>query len=190
MTKTRNRPEESGLPLIASVAPEPGVSEDCRWELSGMASTQVTIVPRHDFSADEIDQIEDWLYEYNRGMVGQHNGRKLGFAAVDRHGAQVGAIAGYSWARMAEIKQLWVAETHRGKGLGRSLLQTAVVEASARDCRLVWVMTYDFQAPGLYERCGFRARGRTSRLATRAHAHHSASSPRCAVTCFPLRPSA
>ena len=120
-----------------------------------MASTQVTIVPRHDFSVDEIDQIEDWLYEYNRRMVGQHNGRKLGFAAVDRHSAQVGAIAGYSWARMAEIKQLWVAETHRGRGLGRSLLETAVVEASARDCRLVWVMTYDFQAPGLYERCGF-----------------------------------
>ena len=84
-----------------------------------MASTQVTIGPRHDFSVDEIDQIEDWLYEYNRRMVGQHNGCKLGFAEVDRHGAQVGAIAGYSWARMAEIKQLWVAETHRGKGLGR-----------------------------------------------------------------------
>jgi ribosomal protein S18 acetylase RimI-like enzyme len=120
-----------------------------------MASTQVTIVPRHDFSVEEIDQIEDWLYEYNTRVVGQRDGRKLGFAAVDRHGAQVGAIAGYSWARMAEIKQLWVAETHRGKGLGRSLLETAVVEAGARDCRLVWVMTYDFQAPGLYERCGF-----------------------------------
>jgi ribosomal protein S18 acetylase RimI-like enzyme len=53
------------------------------------------------------------------------------------------------------VKQLWIAETHRGRGLGRSLLETAVVEASARDCRLVWVMTYDFQAPGLYERCGF-----------------------------------
>jgi len=57
--------------------------------------------------------------------------------------------------RTAEIKQLWVAETHRGKGLGRSLLGRAIVEASARDCRLVWAMTYDFQAPGLYERCGF-----------------------------------
>jgi hypothetical protein len=36
-------------------------------------------------------------------------------------GAQVGAIAGYSWARMAEIKQLWVAQTHRGKGLAPAL---------------------------------------------------------------------
>jgi hypothetical protein len=44
-------------------------------------------------------------------------------SALDRHGAQVGAIAGYSWARMAEIKQLWVAETHRGKGLAPALSQ-------------------------------------------------------------------
>ena len=87
MTKTQKHPEETGLPLISRVAPEPGVSEDCRRELSVMAPTQVTIVPRHDFTVDEIDQIEDWLYEYNRRMVGQHNGRKLGFAAVDRHGA-------------------------------------------------------------------------------------------------------
>jgi GNAT superfamily N-acetyltransferase len=120
-----------------------------------MATAQVSIVPRHDFSASEIDQIEAELYEHNRGVVGQDDGRKFGFSALDQRGFQVGAIAGYSWARMAEIKQLWVAEPHRGKGLGRSLLKAAIAEASARNCRLVWVMSYDFQAPGVYERCGF-----------------------------------
>jgi ribosomal protein S18 acetylase RimI-like enzyme len=120
-----------------------------------MVSPEVSILPRHDFSVAEIDQIEDQLYEYNSRMVGQVDGRKLGFAAVDRQGIQVGAVAGYSWARMAEIKQLWVADNHRGKGLGRLLLETAIAEAKARDCRLVWVMSYDFQAPDLYERCGF-----------------------------------
>ena len=120
-----------------------------------MASTQVTIMPRHDFSVAEIDQFEDRLYEYNCRMVGQDDGLKFGFGAMDRYGTQVGAIAGYTWARMAEIKQLWVAENHRRKGLGLSLLETAMAEARARDCRLVWVMSYDFQAPGLYERFGF-----------------------------------
>jgi ribosomal protein S18 acetylase RimI-like enzyme len=120
-----------------------------------MVSRKVSILPRHDFSVAEIDQFEDRLYDYNRRVVRQDDGRKFGFIALDRHATQVGAIAGYSWARMAEIKQLWVTETHRGKGLGRSLLETAVAEASARWCRVVWVMSYDFQAPGLYERCGF-----------------------------------
>jgi ribosomal protein S18 acetylase RimI-like enzyme len=120
-----------------------------------MASPKVSIVPRHDFSAAEIDQLEDRLYDYNRRIVGQDDGRKFGFAALDQQGIQVGAIAGYSWARMAEIKQLWVAETHRGRGLGQMLLETVIAEASARNCLLVWVMSYNFQAPGLYERCGF-----------------------------------
>jgi hypothetical protein len=90
VTKTRKRAEESRLPLRARLRTEPGVSEDCRRELSGMVPTQVTIEPRHDFSVDEIDQLEDWLYRYNRRMIGQHDGGKLGFAAVDRHGARVG----------------------------------------------------------------------------------------------------
>ena len=120
-----------------------------------MASPQVSIMPRHDFSSAEIDQVEDWLYEYNRRRVGRDDGCKFGFAALDQDGNQVGTISRYSWARMAEIKQLWVAETHRGKGLGRLLLEAAIGEASARNCHLVWVMSYDFQAPGLYERCGF-----------------------------------
>jgi GNAT superfamily N-acetyltransferase len=120
-----------------------------------MVSPQVSIRPRHDLSVAEIDQFEDRLYEYNCRMVGQDDGRKFGFAALDQEGVQIGAIARYSWARMTEIKQLWVAENHRGKGLGRSLLETAIAEARARGCSLVWAMSYDFQAPGLYERCGF-----------------------------------
>ena len=120
-----------------------------------MASPQVSIMPRHDFSAAEIDQVEDRLYEYNSRRLGQDDGCKFGFAATDQHGDLVGAVAGYSWAGMAEIKQLWVAETHRGKGLGRLLLEAAIGEARARNCHLLWVMSYDFQAPGLYERCGF-----------------------------------
>jgi hypothetical protein len=83
----------------------------------------VTLVPRRDFFAAKIDQVEDRLYEYDRPHGGEHDGRRFDFAALDRHGAKVGAIAGYSWARMAEIKQLWVAETHRGRGLAPALSQ-------------------------------------------------------------------
>jgi len=120
-----------------------------------MASPQVSVAPRHDFSLAEIDRIEDRLYDHNRVAVGRDDGRKLGFSALDRRGVPVGAIAGYSWAGMVEIKQLWVAETHRGQGVGRSLLDAAIAEARARGCRLLWVMTYSFQAPGFYERRGF-----------------------------------
>jgi ribosomal protein S18 acetylase RimI-like enzyme len=75
--------------------------------------------------------------------------------AVDEHGIQIGAIAGYSWAGMAEIKQLWVDEDRRGQGLGRRLLDAAITEAIVRGCQSVWTLSYTFQAPGFYEKCGF-----------------------------------
>jgi ribosomal protein S18 acetylase RimI-like enzyme len=103
----------------------------------------------------EIDGLEDRLYEHNRQAMGQDDGRKLAFVALDSQGHQAGAIAGYSWARMAEIKQLWVAEDDRGRGLGRELLAAFVAEAIKRRCLLIWVLSYSFQAPSLYERCGF-----------------------------------
>jgi ribosomal protein S18 acetylase RimI-like enzyme len=120
-----------------------------------MAPPNVSVISRHHLSVAEIDRLEDRLYEHNRRAVGADDGCRFGFAALDAAGVEVGAIAGYTWAAMAEIKQLWVAETRRGEGLGRALVEAAVAEARARDCRIMWVMSYDFQAPGLYERCGF-----------------------------------
>src|ERR1700733_9459734 len=108
-------------------------------------STTPTITPRHDLSAIEIDRLEDRIYEYNCRSTGQRDGKRLGFLAVDERGMQVGAIAGYTWAGVAEIKQLWVDEDHRGKGLGQGLLGAAVNEAIARDCHTVWALSYDFQ---------------------------------------------
>ena len=58
-------------------------------------------------------------------------------------------------AGMVEIKQLWVDQDYRGYGHGRSLLEAAIAEAIVRRCQSIWVLSYDFQAPGPYEKCGF-----------------------------------
>lgn len=121
-----------------------------------MTGTPVRIVPRDDLSVVDIDRLEDRLYDHNRRAVGSDDGRRLIFVALDAQGIQIGAIAGYSWADMAEIKQLWVDESHRGRGHGRALLEAAIAEATVRGCQIVWVMSYGFQAPGLYEKCGFQ----------------------------------
>jgi ribosomal protein S18 acetylase RimI-like enzyme len=111
--------------------------------------------PRHDFSALEIEALEDRLYEHNRAATGHADGRGLGFEVVDDAGAQIGAIAGHTWGGVAEIAQLWVDPAHRGAGHGLALLDAALAEARSRACRQVFVMSYAFQAPGLYERRGF-----------------------------------
>jgi ribosomal protein S18 acetylase RimI-like enzyme len=116
----------------------------------------------HHLSVVDIDRLEDRLYGHNCEATGHHDGLGLAFEALDEQGSQIGTIAGYTWAGMGEIRQLWVDKRHRGLGLGRKLIDAAVLEAEARGCRHIWVMTHSFQAPGLYEKCGFL---RTAELA-------------------------
>jgi MarC family membrane protein len=120
-----------------------------------MTASPAHILPRHHLSITEIGGLEDRLYDHNRRATGRDDGQGLAFVAMDEHGIQIGAIAGYSWAGMARIKQLWVDEDHRGHGLGRRLLDAAIDEAIVRGCESVWTLSYTFQAPGLYEKCGF-----------------------------------
>jgi ribosomal protein S18 acetylase RimI-like enzyme len=122
---------------------------------SNMSATAGQILARHEPSAVKVDQLEDRLYDHNRRATGRDDGKGLAFVAINAHGGQVGALAGYTWAGMAEIKQLWVDEDHRGCGLGRRLLEAAIAEAIDRRCRSVWALSHDFQAPGFYEKCGF-----------------------------------
>jgi ribosomal protein S18 acetylase RimI-like enzyme len=115
----------------------------------------MTVQPWHDMTATDVDWIEDRLYEHNKAAVGRADGEGLGFVARDEAGAIIGITAGYTWAGVSEIKQMWVDAAHRGRGLGRALLDAMVAEADRRGVERIWVSSYDFQAPGLYEKAGF-----------------------------------
>ena len=111
--------------------------------------------PRHDFTPAEIDGLEDRLYEHNATATGHRDGLGLGFEVLDDDGVRIGAIAGHTWGGVAEIAQLWVEPAWRGQGLGLALLDAALAEARRRGCKRAFLMSYDFQAPGLYEKRGF-----------------------------------
>ena len=114
------------------------------------------IEARHNLSPSEIDAIEDRLYEYNSRATGRHDGRGLGFVIRDDMGQIIGVAAGYTWAGASELKQLWIDEAYRGCGYARALLNAFVAEACNRGVRRIWVASYDFQAPAMYEKAGFK----------------------------------
>jgi ribosomal protein S18 acetylase RimI-like enzyme len=114
----------------------------------------LSIKPRHDLTAMEIDTVEDRLYEHNRAATGRSDGAGIGFVLVDGDGATMG-VAAYTWAGIAEIKQMWVDEACRGRGHGRALLEAMIAEARRRGVGRIWLASYDFQAPGFYEKAGF-----------------------------------
>ncbi|HEY2873483.1 MAG TPA: GNAT family N-acetyltransferase [Reyranella sp.] len=114
------------------------------------------VEPRHDLSPAEIDEVENRLYAHNSAATGHHDGQGLGFVMRDDTGRLIAVAAGYTWAGVSELKQMWVDKAHRGRGHARALLTAFVDEARARGVHRIWVASYDFQAPAMYEKAGFK----------------------------------
>lgn len=123
--------------------------------------------PRHDLSPGEVDALEQHLYAFNAERTGYADGAGLAFVA-EAYGEPIGAVAGHTWGGVCELKQVWVAESWRGRGVGRELMQAAIAEAKARGCADVFLATYDFQAPDFYKRLGF---AEVARLADKPRGH-------------------
>lgn len=119
-----------------------------------MNTLPAAVSARHNLSAEEIDEIEDRLYAFNAASIGRADAAQLGFVA-EEGGVLVGAVAGYTWGGICELRQVWVHEDHRRDGLGGRLMRRALEEARSRGCVHVFLATHDFQAPGFYARLGF-----------------------------------
>jgi len=121
--------------------------------------------------------LEDRLYETNVSRTGHENAALLGFVA-EAVGELVGAVAGYTWGGICELRQVWVRETCRGKGLGKALMAEAIREAKARGCAYIYLATYDFQAPGFYAKLGFE---KVAEIPDKPLAHRICDAPAAAV---------
>jgi hypothetical protein len=57
------------------------------------------------------------LYEDNSQMTGRHGGQGLGFCNPrDEAGQIIGGAAGYTWAGISELRQMWIDEAYRRRG--------------------------------------------------------------------------
>jgi len=107
-----------------------------------------------DPTPDEVQYLEDRIYEFNSSATGIGDGRLLAFfvRAGDRI---VAGISGNTWGGTCELRQFWVEESLRNRGLGTKLLEAAEQEARRRGCTQIVLMTFSFQAPAFYEKHDF-----------------------------------
>jgi GNAT superfamily N-acetyltransferase len=103
---------------------------------------------------DEVQYLEDRIYEFNSSATGIGDGESLAFFVRARHRIVAG-ICGNTWGGTCELRQFWVEESQRNRGLGTKLFQAAEQEARRRGCTQIVLMTFSFQAPVFYERHGF-----------------------------------
>jgi GNAT superfamily N-acetyltransferase len=99
--------------------------------------------------------IDAGLTEANAAAAPLHEVRHLACAARDAEGEWIGGAIGRTWGECCELQQIWVAPAQRGRGVARQLLRRFEAAAQARGCKLLYLETFSFQAPGFYRREGY-----------------------------------
>lgn len=102
----------------------------------------------------------DLLITYNASKTGINDYRILAMEVTEE---KTGKVIGGLWGRTAFgwlfTELLFVPESLRGQGVGRSLMLQAEREALARGCHSAWLDTFAFQAREFYERLGYTCFG-------------------------------
>jgi GNAT superfamily N-acetyltransferase len=110
-------------------------------------------------NVSDVAALDEGLYQYNVTQTQLDDGRLFGIFARDERGELQGGLSGWTWGGIMEISKLWVRDDLRGRGLGTQLVRVAEDEARRRDCRVVILDTYSFQAPHFYQKLGYQVYG-------------------------------
>jgi len=108
-----------------------------------------------DPAPEQVEYLEERLYEFNSSVTGITDGEGLAIFVIDEGERIVAGICGHTWGGYCEIRQFWVEESQRSRGLGTKLLGAAEHEARRRGCRQIFLITFSFQAPAFYTKRGF-----------------------------------
>ena len=123
------------------------------------ATSDVTIQSVDAIPPEDRDAIVDGLIAYNAAHGARWAGRELSVVARDGSGSVVGGLLGETNLGWVFVAALWVAEPHRGQGIGSALLAEAEQEGGRRGCVGIYLDTYSFQARPFYERLGYQLFG-------------------------------
>lgn len=114
-------------------------------------------------SSEQLDLIVDRLVEYNLSKVPvkqEDTFLWINRVVEDTKGEIIAGILSkiYSW-NCLYIDALWVKEEYRKDGLGTKLLKEVEKIAKYKNCNLIHLDTFDFQAKDFYIKHGYEIFG-------------------------------
>ncbi len=97
------------------------------------------------------------LAAHNAEMRGvSEKGVSLGVILRDAEGRAEGGMFGHLWADWFKVDFAFLPSHRRGNRLGARILSTLEAAAVARGAHGVWMQSFSFQAPGFYQKLGYR----------------------------------
>ena len=106
--------------------------------------------------SQKSQEIGNLIRSYNRSKREVAESEPLNLYVEDDSGQLMAGLVAETFGNWLEIEYLFVKEDLRGQGIGSQLLQRAESEAKKRNCRYVFVNTYQFQAPSFYQKHGYQ----------------------------------
>jgi ribosomal protein S18 acetylase RimI-like enzyme len=123
-----------------------------------------------EFSQSQSDEIEAFLaeriYEFNVNATGFFDGEEFAAAIRDTNGGIIAGASGHTWGGCCQLSQLWVHESARKQGLGKSLMLAVEAHAVTRKCTRIVLSSHSFQAPDFYRRLGYVEQARIAAYPT------------------------
>ena len=99
------------------------------------------------------------LVRFNREQAGPLRYKRTVLSVRDGKGRLLGGLILQSYWQESYVELLWLSARARRAGFGSQLLKEAERRAQRRGSRLIHLNTYSFQAPGFYEKQGYRRFG-------------------------------
>ena len=124
-----------------------------------MAEPKLLLTDAPDREARRI--IDDGLSGHNVEHAGYWDTRPLAVLVQDpESGRTLGGLLGRTSLGLLFVDLVFLPAALRGRDIGSRILRMAEEEALRRGCRAAVLYTISFQAPGFYERHGWREFGR------------------------------
>jgi GNAT superfamily N-acetyltransferase len=99
------------------------------------------------------------LLRFNREQAGPLRYKRTVLSVRDAKRRLLGGLILQSYWRESYVELLWLSARARAAGLGSKLLEEAEKRARKHGSRLIHLNTYSFQAPGFYEKHGYKRFG-------------------------------
>ncbi len=117
-----------------------------------------------DYQIEQLDSpawdvIGQAINDYNEQQAGDDHAKRLCYVVKSAAGEIVGGVIGITYWDWLSVDLMWVRADLRGRGYGQRLLDMIEEAGRRQGAKYAFLDTFSFQAPGFYEKQGYRVFG-------------------------------